>query len=81
MSRILRNLKLKNMKKVLAIIAIVAFAASFSACKKDYTCTCTVGGLSIPITYTKVKKSYAEDNCSSLESAYKIADPTVSCSI
>lgn len=29
------------MKKVLAILAIAAFAASFTSCKKEYTCECT----------------------------------------
>ncbi|MFH1321878.1 MAG: hypothetical protein ABII90_14660 [Bacteroidota bacterium] len=69
------------MKKVLAIIAIVAFAASFSACKKDYTCSCTVSGLTITAEFLKVKKADAEDSCSSLETTYKIADPNASCSI
>lgn len=29
------------MKKVLTLVAVVAFAASFTACKKDRKCICT----------------------------------------
>ena len=55
------------MKKVLAIVAIVAFAASFSACKKDYTC-CYYDSAGVKIatagygcTTTKMSKKDKED--------------------
>lgn len=52
-------------RNILTVIALVA-VASFTSCKKDYTCTCTtvIGGVSIDdrhdidqATYTDAKKS------------------------
>lgn len=51
------------MKKGLAIFAIIAFASSFVACKKDYTCTCTYSGTTTTYKLGKMKKSDAESAC------------------
>lgn len=48
------------MKKIFALLAVVAL---FAACKKDYTCECTVLGTSESTTFTDVKKSEAKDSC------------------
>lgn len=71
------------MKKVLAILAIAAFATSFTACKKDYVCECTVtdsGTVLSTSTYTaKLKKSDAEVWCGDSEST--VGTMVVSCSL
>lgn len=61
------------MKKVLSLVAVVAIAASFTACKKDYTCACTytytVGSTDYTYDYSydllKSKKKDAEAWCDS----------------
>ena len=51
------------MKKVLAVVAVVAFCASFTSCKKD--CECTVKDADGKVVYTQtfpdVKKSDCEN--------------------
>ena len=73
------------MKKVLAILAIAAFATSFTACKKDYTCTCShdLLGTTTPTMYEfeKVKKDEAETACGDLEVIHKLVETTATCSI
>lgn len=63
------------MKKVLSIVAIAAFAATFTACKKDYTCECSGdwdqdGTISADEKQTyqleDVKKKDAKDACNSV---------------
>jgi len=59
------------MKKVLTIAAVVALTASFTSCRKDYTCDCTytydVAGTSTTTEYSyeynKVKKKDATASC------------------
>jgi hypothetical protein len=46
------------MKKVLVAVAVVAF---FASCKKDYTCTCEVLGLSTSVDFEGLSKSEADD--------------------
>ncbi len=48
------------MKKVFASLAIIAL---FAACKKDYTCECTVLGTTESSVIQDVKKSEAKDSC------------------
>lgn len=73
------------MKKVLTVLAIAAFAVSFTACKKDYTCTCThdLLGTATPTKYeyTKVKKDDAETACTDTEAVHKLAELTATCSL
>jgi hypothetical protein len=68
------------MKKVLVVGALAIFA--LASCKKDYTCACKFSDsatLNIPIA--KAKKKDAESTCASAETAYKINDAGVKCSI
>jgi hypothetical protein len=59
------------MKKVLSLVAVVALAASFTACKKDWTCSCTytytVGDTEYTYDYSydylKTKKKDAQEAC------------------
>lgn len=46
------------MKKVLVAVAVVAF---FASCKKDYTCTCEILGISTSVDYEGLSKSEADD--------------------
>lgn len=51
------------MKKVIFAVAALGLIA-FSSCKKKYTCTCTVAGVSADTTSAiKMKKSEAETWC------------------
>jgi general stress protein CsbA len=45
------------MKKVLVAVAVVAF---FASCKKDYTCTCSIFGISTVVDYNGLNKSDAD---------------------
>lgn len=48
------------MKKLFALLAVVAL---FTACKKDYTCECTILGSTESAVIEDVKKSEAKDSC------------------
>ena len=67
--------------KNLIIIAVVMFAFGATSCKKDYTCTCTYSGQTIPAEIKKAKKGDAEDTCDALEVTYKIVDSAASCTL
>ena len=57
------------MKKVLTIAAVVALTASFTSCRKDYTCDCSddIYDTELP-NYTK---SAAENTCGSIDTSEK----------
>ncbi len=61
------------MKKLIPLIAIVVFgfALVFSACKKNYVCTCTLSGGTATVKYELGKKSRTDANaeCESKETA------------
>ena len=57
------------MKKVLLAVAVVAILAS---CKKDYTCECTILGVTTPTEIKDAKKADAEDACNALDVAAKL---------
>ena len=70
------------MKKFIAIVAVVAFAASFTACKKDYKCTCTsncFGFTSSASATAHLKKSDAKTWCEG--NAGSSSGCTYSCSL
>jgi hypothetical protein len=51
------------MKKVLLSVAVIAALASFSSCKKDYTCTCNFSGQTFTYELKDLSKSDAETAC------------------
>jgi hypothetical protein len=51
-------IKYFTMKKTLLLGALVLLG--FSSCKKDYKCTCTVGGFSNTVEYNDLTKDEAE---------------------
>jgi hypothetical protein len=55
-----------TMKKVFAVVAVVALLAS---CKKDYTCSCTIAGVTSKTEIKDAKKADAEDACSALNTS------------
>jgi hypothetical protein len=68
------------MKKVLVVGALAVFA--LASCKKDYTCACKFSdSATLNIDISKAKKKDAESACSQAETAYKINDAGVKCSI
>lgn len=66
------------MKKTIAtVIAVIFVAASFTSCKKDFTCSCTYSSnsaLNYDYKYTKVKKKDAQASCDGLDSSAKLVN-------
>ena len=58
------NLKTISMKKVYMMLAVCAIA--LASCKKDYTCSCTVNGVTTDNPIKDAKKADAEDACDAL---------------
>ena len=61
------------MRKVFAILAVVALIGATTSCKKDYTCTCVTKAtgfddITTVIPFNDQKKGDAEDACAALES-------------
>lgn len=70
------------MMKKLVLFMAIAFTVSLTACKKDYTCTCTFGsGGSSDAEYKSVKKKDAEEACSETETELKKVDSAGSCKL
>ena len=58
------------MKKIIAIAAVALFGAIvLPSCKKDYTCTCTVGGQTAVYPMNNVTKASAKASCDALNMA------------
>lgn len=58
------------MKKIVTIVAVALFGALvLPSCKKDYTCTCTVGGVTTSTEIKNAKKSDAKAACEYLNIA------------
>jgi hypothetical protein len=57
------------MKKLIIAVAAVAFLAS---CKKDYTCDCTIAGVTTKADLGKQKKDDAEATCNTSDTAAKL---------
>lgn len=51
------------MKQVLTFAFTIFVAVLLTACKKDYTCTCSTDGVIERHVIQNVKKSHAEDEC------------------
>lgn len=70
------------MKKIATLIVLVLVIASFTSCKKDYTCTCVgteMGTLTAPLQNTTNK--IAKDDCDALQTLYRNGDATVNCDL
>lgn len=51
------------MKKFFVPALAALFIVGMASCKKDYTCTCTVSGVSVSSTIENVSKADAEEAC------------------
>jgi hypothetical protein len=52
------------MKKIVTVAAVALFAALvLPSCKKDYTCTCTINGVSTSTEIKNAKKADAKLAC------------------
>lgn len=69
------------MKKLLTIMFVASLALAATSCKKDYTCECTVGGQTISAPIANASKGDAEDACTSIETTYKVASATATCTL
>lgn len=58
------------MKKVYMMLAVCAIA--LASCKKDYTCSCTIAGVTTDSTIADAKKADAEEACDALNVAAAI---------
>ena len=68
------------MKKLLFLAVAIASVTSLSSCKKDYTCTCTVSGISLGASDLGTQtKSDADATCTSMQTTYQVADPAATC--
>lgn len=61
------------MKRIFSFLALVALLASFTSCKKDHTCTCTIAGVAESTTLESQSKSDAEAACAVLDTAAQLA--------
>lgn len=61
------------MKKVLAIVAILALVCTFSSCKKK--CTCTANGVKVEYDLDELNKTYGVD----IEKCTELSVPGVEC--
>lgn len=59
------------MKKLIIAAVVVAGISAFTSCKKEWTCECTVFGLTADTTLTDMSKSDAKDYCDSQDAAAK----------
>ncbi len=64
------------MKKLMLVIVAAAFVSGFAACKKDYTCTCTITDSSGTIPTTTVATTIKETKKKATD-ACEIADVVV----
>lgn len=55
------------MKKFFIPALAALFIVGMTSCKKDYTCTCTVDGVSTSATIEDASKSDAQDACDELD--------------
>lgn len=60
------------MKKFFIPALAALFIVGMTSCKKDWDCTCTVGGVTTTSTIQDVNKSDAEDACNALNTAASI---------
>ncbi len=68
------------MKKII-ILAVVLTSISFVSCKKDRICTCTSGSLATTVTYLKVTKRQAKNNCISSTTTSGSFSSTTNCDL
>lgn len=62
------------MKKIAPIVAIALLAASFTSCKKDYTCKCSIpSGAAQDIPMNKAKKKDAKSACDAANTTWSSA--------
>ncbi len=60
---------------------VASLALTATSCKKDYTCDCTVNGQTLSARFANSSKGDAEDACAALETTYKVASPTATCTL
>lgn len=69
------------MKKVFTFIAAVAFVASLSSCKKDWSCSCKINGSEVATGTFTAKKKDAQDACDQLGVAAAMTGSNASCEL
>lgn len=70
------------MKKLAFIAAATLVVASFTSCKKDYTCTCKGDNTATTVLpYEGVKKADATDACDQSQATFKLVDATATCTL
>ncbi len=55
------------MKKVSLVLGVLfLMTLALSSCKKEYTCSCSSGGVSVDFTIAKTTKADAKSKCDAL---------------
>ena len=62
------------MKKFIAIAALGVL--TLASCKKDYTCSCTINGVTTDSMYKDIKKKDAETACDAATATFAAAGGT-----
>jgi hypothetical protein len=72
-----------KMKKrtFLSVAAFAIVAITMASCAKDYTCSCTVSGISVPDATYHASKKDAQASCDAAAATYKMADASASCTL
>ncbi len=65
------------MKKIVLAVAALGLI-SLTSCKKEYTCSCTVFGITSDTKTEKVSKSDAKSQCEALDTQAKVFDGSCS---
>lgn len=63
MPNIYKSKKKKMKKLVLSIAALALVATTMTSCKKEYTCSCSILGVTQDTKFEKMSKADAEDKC------------------
>ncbi|HRO76453.1 MAG TPA: hypothetical protein PLP27_09925 [Crocinitomicaceae bacterium] len=70
------------MKKVLLVAVAGVFVLGLSSCKKDWTCSCTVGSSPAGSKAIEGKtKKDAKTECTSYETTLKLVAPSIVCEV
>jgi len=69
------------MKKVILFCGLGLFLFSFTSCKKDWNCDCTVSSILVEININGATKGDATEICDETQTTYQSGDPNATCTL